>query len=374
MKYSIMLPCYGDQDNTDNLIAGTRKLYECSLLRFFAMVLVICCHTFQQIGYALGESSVLGIVGDWCAVGVQIFLILSGFLYGKRNELFQKENRIDFILRNFNKITLDYFVYMMVVIFPIYMNECGGVRQSLSMAFKLLTFSGTLWGVHHLWFIPYILLCYFLTPFLYDLKSWSKEKNCTTITFVVLCGVIEVIDVAFESYFIGAWIVCYVIGFFLPEIVSRLSEPQRRMLVTLLSMMTVPITYLWYETRYVVQPQFEAGLKRDILEYLINYTRTYDALLIVLLILFVCSNRWITNGTVKKFLDFSDRYSFDIYIAHMIYIKGVLTLLDLTGSYLINVCLMLTASIGSGIVLYHICALLKKIGKFSLLKRDEGII
>lgn len=104
-------------------------------------MLIVCCHTCEWIGYTLGESNALGIFGNWCAVGVQIFFILSGYLYGMRAELFQKEKRIHFLLRNFNKIALDYFVYMLIVVFPVYLHG-KSMAQFLSEAFKLLTFSG----------------------------------------------------------------------------------------------------------------------------------------------------------------------------------------------------------------------------------------
>lgn len=200
---------------------------------------------------------------------------------------------------------------------------------------------------------------------MYDLKKWSIEKNKGIVAFVVLWILIEVIDVAYDSYFIGTWIFCYVLGFFLPEVISRLSVLKQKAILALLTVAAVPITYLWYMTRYIIQPQYEAGWRNDICEYIINYTRSYDALIIILLILFICSCRPVKGSGIKGFLDLSDRYSFDIYIAHMIYVKGAWTLLGVTDFYVVNVCLMLVASICSGVVLYSVCALLRKKFRFS---------
>ena len=52
------------------------KKYELSLVRFCSTLMIIFCHTFEQIGYALGRSEKLGIIGNFLAVGVQIFLYI----------------------------------------------------------------------------------------------------------------------------------------------------------------------------------------------------------------------------------------------------------------------------------------------------------
>lgn len=96
-----------------------KKDYSLSLIRFCAMIMIIFCHTFEWIGYTLGYSSSLGVVGNYLAAGVQVFLILSGYLYGKQI-LFENESRIEFVFRNFKKILLDYYFYLFLVIIPVY--------------------------------------------------------------------------------------------------------------------------------------------------------------------------------------------------------------------------------------------------------------
>lgn len=122
-----------------------RKKYEVSIIRFVALILIICCHSCEWIGYTLGQSDKLGEIGNWCAVGVQIFLILSGYLYGAKADLFRHENRIDWLIRNFKKISLDYFVYLFLVIFPIYLHGIS-FREALSTIFSTVTFAGTIGG------------------------------------------------------------------------------------------------------------------------------------------------------------------------------------------------------------------------------------
>ncbi len=198
-----------------------------SLIRCIAMFSVILCHTFQQIGYAYGYSSSLGRAGDFCADGVQVFLVLSGYLYGKKAQLDNAASRMQFVYRNMWKILLEYYVYCIFVIIPVYavkMPEAVTVQS----VFGLLTASAAIPGVHHLWFIPYILFCYVITPFLYDIKKvlsalplwkcgYEKRIAVTAMTAVLA----DLLSYAFHSYFVSAWVNGYVIGFLLSELLEN---------------------------------------------------------------------------------------------------------------------------------------------------------
>lgn len=122
-----------------------QKDYALSLVRLCGLLMVVFCHICQQIGYTHQYSDTLGKVGDFLAAGVQIFLILSGILYGKRKNLFEKESRVSFVLRNFGKILLDYYVYVFLVIFPVYY-FLSPESLNTKTYFKVLTCSGTVGG------------------------------------------------------------------------------------------------------------------------------------------------------------------------------------------------------------------------------------
>lgn len=56
-----------------------------------------------------------------------------------------------------------------------------------------------------------------------------------------------------------------------------------------------------------------------------------------------------------KILCFSDKYSYCIYLVHMIYVKGVLCTLFLTGYRTVNVIITLIVIFVSGIMFYYVC-------------------
>ena len=128
-----------------------KKDYSISLARFLATSAIIICHIMQYYNFVLAW---------WFNVGVQIFLCMSGFLYGKK----EITKPIGFYKKQFVKILLDYYVVVLTVAaFQfIFMPE---EITLLQFAKSILTV-GTLSGGGHLWYIPYILLCYLITPLL----------------------------------------------------------------------------------------------------------------------------------------------------------------------------------------------------------------
>lgn len=219
-------------------------------------------------------------------------------------------------------------------------------------------------GVNHLWFIPYILFCYLLTPLFYDLKKFFKKKakdsNLKYIIYVLIfMMLLEVFGYAFKSYFAACRINCYVMGFFLFPALKEKFTKNNIFLYMLQGLILVGVMYSWYKLRYIIKPAGGTVLIKNLVNLGINYSCVIQA--------FVLFNFYVLGGKifskiklVRKVLDFSDYYSFDIYICHMIYVKGTLNLLKVTNSYAINIFIILVLSILSGVVLKHISKLFNR--------------
>ena len=100
------------------------KDYSISLLRMLAVISIIFCHSFEYSSSIFVDKGwILESIGNYLANGVQVFLIISGFLYGaksKKNLFSDSKTRIKFLLKNSLKILKDYWVYCLLVIFPVY--------------------------------------------------------------------------------------------------------------------------------------------------------------------------------------------------------------------------------------------------------------
>ena len=156
------------------------KDYSISLLRMLAVISIIFCHSFEYSSSIFVDKGwILESIGNYLANGVQVFLIISGFLYGaksKKNLFSDSKTRIKFLIKNSLKILKDYWLYCILVIFPVYYLKESIILTKREVLGILVT-SNVIDGVHHLWFIPYILFCYFSTPYLYDIKEYLKSKS-----------------------------------------------------------------------------------------------------------------------------------------------------------------------------------------------------
>lgn len=192
-----------------------QKDYGLSVIRFLAMGCVIFCHCLEQSNHR--------VTGNYLAVGVQLFLLLSGYLYSHR-EFGDSKSRINFVIRNFYKILLDYYVYLILFVIPIYF-WLDRQQITSSSIYRLATCSGNFGGIHHLWYIPYCLFCYLITPWLYDIKCAFFEENKGYVGGILKIGALglgtHIIMVAYGSYFLPDKIICYILGYFLPYILKN---------------------------------------------------------------------------------------------------------------------------------------------------------
>ncbi len=338
------------------------KDYTVSFIRLTALVLLFSCHIFEVYGFTYNKGRSIGIFGNYCAVCVQLFLCISGFLYGRRKDLFKNYNRFHFVLKKFKKVLFDYYVYLLFFIYPIYYF----LRQNefnYSFIYKTLTISQTIYGIHHIWYIPYILSCYLITPYLFDLREYIRQKNLNKVLIflLVFLGIIllDIFFKAYHVYFNSAWIACYVLAFFLNDFLNLFSKNKLKIIALFFLIVSSILNFYKYEVRYLILPNAQGDLK-TFCNYYIDYSRSFFAISIFIVIW--CLGKYYVKSDssfVKLILDFSDKYSYDIYLVHMIFVKGFLTLVNKTHSLSLNIIMIVFVSIINAILLNKICNFLK---------------
>ncbi len=183
--------------------------YSISLIRAMATISIVLCHIFQYYGIELAW---------WFNVGVEIFLVISGFLYGKK----EINDPLNFIINNIKKILVPYIIWMIITI-VIYVIFARGKVGLFDILYPLV-YGDTLPGLSHLWFVPYILFCYILTPFLYQLKTRIKTKE-----FYLVIGILAVTLLISYQHYEFPRICCYIIGYFIG---AKLNDKKHLMNVT----------------------------------------------------------------------------------------------------------------------------------------------
>lgn len=136
----------------------TKRDHSISFARMIAMLLIIACHFLQYYDNELAW---------WLNVGVQMFLFISGYLYADKKTDLRSQ---------FLKILIPYYIFVLAacVVWTLFSAEAN-LMDVLSII--TLRSYGNFIGLHHLWFISYILFAYLLTPLLIQICKCVERSD-----------------------------------------------------------------------------------------------------------------------------------------------------------------------------------------------------
>ena len=298
------------------------------------MLLIISCHILQY--YHLELCYYLN-------VGVQVFFVISGFLYGTK----EITSPMDFVKKNFKKILVPYYIFLFLVI-AVYSISCPeklSVKTLLGSIFR----AGTLSGLGHLWFVGYILFCYLITPYLYWFRksipynaSFKKVITIYLGTFLIL----QLLGFAFRSYFTPPFIGCYLIGFFLSDMKCRFGMRPMDILLPVMMTLAILSNTLDIYIKYVQGIEFEGIHQIMFSEY------SHYAHLFLGVALFLAMFKLFSESKYTTLLILSDKCSYHIYIVHQLFILSPFTLMAVTPIPMVSIFLVLLAILLSGSMLY----------------------
>jgi len=307
------------------------------LIRCIAMCMIILCHFLQ---YYQNE------LAFWFNVGVQIFFAVSGFLYGRK----QIDDDIGFIAKNFKKILLNYYIFLLAAV-PIYIAFARNNIDIKNIPFVLIAYS-TIKGIGHLWFIAYILLCYIITPLLSRFSQKICECSNRSFLFVLICVVFvfQIICFTYVNFFIAAWVLCYVLSFLISK---RLTDSKLKLKTIL--MWLIPLCFFAIIYRILFEYFFIfsfTGFKKMIFDTTLQYSQAILGLTLFFSLYAFFSKININKfNFIKKIVSFSDKYSYDIYITHQIFILGPFGIMTLFPNNYLNVFFALILIFLSGYLL-----------------------
>lgn len=305
-----------------------------SVARFVAMVMIVVCHMFQYY-----ESE----LAYWLNVGVEIFFVISGFLYGSK----EIDAPIDFIVRNFKKILIPYWLFLLAAIaaYALLTPSALGLRSII----RAFTCSGTMTGLGHLWFVGYILFCYLLTPYLYWLRKYVQKCSIrkTVLIYLGIFVAVQLLGYLFHSYFKPERISCYILGFFLADLFSRFSGKQTAALKWLIALAAVCFVAVEVYFKYILCFEL-AGWQGMALRVVYHYSH-----LLLGTALFLAFYGRFKNARYGKLLRLSDRYSYPVYLVHLLFILSPLSLMGLLEIKVVDWAIVILCAVVCAVVLYH---------------------
>ncbi len=284
--------------------------YSISAIRGIAMLCIVVCHIMQYLNWELA---------GWFNVGVQIFLCISGYLYGRR----ETTQWGPFLKRGFRKILVGYYItYIPFAFVFLFVMRIASVDQ----IFRGLLFNETLRGGEHLWFIPTILFCYCITVFLSLIFPLQDREDHRLIKLGIV-GILGFFAIRLFFYFFQpAWIFCYVLGFYLGRIRDRKMYNRVSCVLCAGALLCNGVQILCDYILHITLPMHDVFC---------NYSHVFLGASLFVILRYV-----FRNAGDCTLLRLSDRYSYEVYLVHQFFILGPLSLMSITENKVLNLFLV----------------------------------
>ena len=208
--------------------------------------------------------------------------------------------------------------------------------------FRSLFAVGTIKGIGHLWFVSAILFCYFVTPYLAAFRDYISQKivGKQLILLLALFCIVSIVGV-FTNGFTPGNICCYMLGYFMAVYVKRYGEKVIKISFILSLLPCIVSNAIYIFLKYVNGIDMQG-----VFSHVTLYSHMFLAFSIVTLLI-------ITFGNIKKrrIYEWSDNYSYEVYIVHQLFILSPFTMLTLTTDVTLNIIIATITIFISGYIL-----------------------
>lgn len=339
----------GSFSNNQNDSLKMERDYSISVIRMFAMVLIVTCHVLQWFQNPLAF---------WFNLGVPIFLVISGFLYGAKNV----DDPIVWTLNNGIKIIVPCWLLLCIVL-PVYA-WIGSEEITGKNIISFVFFYRTVTGCGHLWFISCILWCYLMTPALDKMKSSfvGRSELRFWCYMMLIFAFVSVIGVIYRSHIHPAWVLCYVLGYYMAYYRKSYGEYKYNYCVKFLILIGCACLLLriGIECCGIDQQQ---GFSLRIYRFLSPFINAMIGIGIFFLL------KSVLYARSMSILKLSDSYSYHIYLTHHIFALGPLSVfsmkLGLPWGAMWYGCIFVTATISSAFILRKVSDAVIRVLKFT---------
>ena len=272
-----------------------------SMIRAIALLMIIACHFCQY--YELE-------IAWWLNAGVQVFLCISGYLYGRR----KTGDVLSFYGRRFRKILVPYYVTIAVFALCMFIFRSGMAVSDLG---RMVIMSGTVTGGGHLWFVPTILFCYVLTPLLEKIYTLDCIKGKVSFIWVTLLSMAAaaIFCMGFAEGYDQTCLVCYIIGYAIGANSERgiFRESSLTCFFGLLALMNCLQIYF----DYVKHAEFSGALS-TLYGLWSRYNHVWLGVFLFLLLKRIFSD----VPSDSRMLGMLDSVSYETYLVHQFFILG----------------------------------------------------
>lgn len=317
-------------------IENKKKLNFISWIRTFAVLCILACHLCNEAPIGAIRS-----LGQLFNIGVQIFLMISAFCFGYQGEITDIKQ---WYLKRIKRLIFPYELFFIALLIIYFLRN---FKMLWTNWISCLVFAqgmqvGVL-GADHTWFMTTLIICYLLTPFIS--KGWNKihskgkEKLTMGLLFVIPLGMAYGVPryIFIITYHIFFYAMVYRIG-------SKWEDFKENKKWNILYFIILCVAFM---TRIMGRVMFDGT---DLYELIIvSYTQYIAAGCIFIL---------FTNnfGNIKpvKVVQSMNKMSFEIYLCHYMFIVGPVSVMYITGNWILNSIIAITMAILAAILLHAV--------------------
>lgn len=317
-----------------------------SVIRVLAMLLIIACHIAQAYEY---QTAFL------LNVGVQIFFLTSGFLYGK----IEIARPIEFYRKRLTRIYIPYaFVVATVLIIQSLLGMWQfNFRDVAIYALNLQGFVSTsVAGLNHLWFLSVLMICYLLVPWLQRLLN---NKPWLLVGGVIAASLLEFLLIQ-KMYSTCAWIVLFTSGM----VYGKYESSKASLFVIAGSAVLLAGMSPFFRLDYLTDPNWA------------HYCVWFHCVLAVFIFaaIYYLLPKVISVQAELPILKQADKISYEVYLVHHPLILGPLALLTITSFTGLNIAIVLLTTVALAYVCMYVCMWAEEINELNYDTEDYSLL
>lgn len=298
-----------------------------SVIRVLAMSLIIACHFAQAYGYTIAFL---------LNVGVQIFFLTSGFLYGK----IEVTRPLEFYMKRLIRVYVPYILVVAVVL--LIQGLIGAwqfnIRDIIIYLCNLQGFiKPSVSGLNHLWFLSVLMICYLLVPWLQRLLNY---KPWLLAGVVIAASLVEFLFVQ-KMYVNCAWILLFVAGM----VYGKYESPMVSLSVLVCAAILIAGMLPFFRLEYLLDAEWA------------HYCIWLHCVLAVFIFaaIYCLLPKVVSENANLPISKQIDKISYEVYLVHHPLIMGPLALLTITPYVGLNIAIILITTVALSYVCMYVC-------------------
>ena len=174
--------------------------------------------------------------------------------------------------------------------------------------------------------------------------------------YVSIIVLVQVVGIAFDSYFAPDRISCYIIGFFMADLFDRFGSAMKKAVSAFFIVSAFICVGIEITIKYILSIDL-SGYYQIAFQAFGHYSH-----LLLGIALFLILASVFNSSRYSKLLVWSDKYSYPIYLVHLIFILSPFSLMSITRFSGLNVIITVACIVITGIALQYLTNLISNKG------------